>query len=574
MSSEALLRLDKFTKLFPIHFSGAPSKDPQDYLDHCQEVSRNIGIVEINGVNFIVFQMIGSAISWWRDYMLTRPASSPPLTLDQFSQLFLEKFTPFTLREDYHRQFERLQQGSMTVTQYETQFVDLARHAIILLPNERERGRRFIDDLTLTIKIQVAKETGDDIYFQRAVEMSIRIEMVRGQERGLYLIRSLVILVVSVVPRLEARVLSIEDTLPGHFNQCFRHPMVLQCTSNPEISEWLTRSTGPVPGSLVTVTKGFLYLWRSEVPFQILPISQGGMHQQGYRAIISSPVASPPAQPARGGGQATRGKGPAIRGGGQPAKGRPRGSGHSGGAQPHFHAFPTRLEAESSDAVITYIVLVFHRYASVLFDPVSTYPYVSSYFASYLVVPRDSLSAHVYVSMHVGYSIIVDHVYCLCMISIGSLETSVYLLLLDMVDFDVILGIDWLSPYHSILDCDAKMAMLAMSGVPRLECRGALGHSTQRVISYMKSRRMVEKGCLAYLAYICDSTSEVPFMDSILVVREFSEVFLADLLGMQPDRHIDFYIDLAHGHLANFYSTIPYGLTRVEGTDGVVTRFA
>ncbi|XP_070037037.1 uncharacterized protein [Nicotiana tomentosiformis] len=34
--------------------------------------------------------------------------------------------------------------------------------------------------------------------------------------------------------------------------------------------------------------------------------------------------------------------------------------------------------------------------ASVLFDPVSTYSYVSSYFASYLVVPHDSLSAHVF----------------------------------------------------------------------------------------------------------------------------------------------------------------------------------
>lgn len=28
MSSEALWRLDRFTKLFPIHFSGSPSKDP------------------------------------------------------------------------------------------------------------------------------------------------------------------------------------------------------------------------------------------------------------------------------------------------------------------------------------------------------------------------------------------------------------------------------------------------------------------------------------------------------------------------------------------------------------------
>ncbi|XP_070044551.1 uncharacterized protein, partial [Nicotiana tomentosiformis] len=104
-------------------------------------------------------------------------------------------------------------------------------------------------------------------------------------------------------------------------------------------------------------------------------------------------------------------------------------------------------------------------------------------------------------------------------------------LLLDMVDFDVILGMDWLSPYHAILDYHAKTVTLVMPGV----------------ISYMKARRMVEKGCLAYLAYIRDPNADVPSMDSVPVVREFLEVFPADLSGMPPDRDIDFCIDLAPG---------------------------
>ncbi|XP_070057925.1 uncharacterized protein, partial [Nicotiana tomentosiformis] len=104
-------------------------------------------------------------------------------------------------------------------------------------------------------------------------------------------------------------------------------------------------------------------------------------------------------------------------------------------------------------------------------------------------------------------------------------------LLLDMVDFDVILGMDWPSPYHAILDCHAKTVTLAMPGV----------------ISYMKARRMVEKGCLAYLAYIRDPSADAPFMDLVLVVHEFSEVFPVDLSGMPPDRDIDFCIDLAPG---------------------------
>jgi len=139
LSSEALLRLDKFTKLFPIHFSGTPSEDPHDFLDRCYEVLQNMGIVESNGVDFAVFQMTGSAKRWWKDYVFTRPVGSPALIWEQFSQLCLEKFLPITLRENYRKQFECLQQGSMSVTQHETCFVDLDRHALLLLPTKRER---------------------------------------------------------------------------------------------------------------------------------------------------------------------------------------------------------------------------------------------------------------------------------------------------------------------------------------------------------------------------------------------------------------------------------------------------
>ncbi|XP_070032963.1 uncharacterized protein [Nicotiana tomentosiformis] len=165
MSSEALLRLKKFTNLFPVHFSCTPSEDQQDYIDRCHEVMQNMVLVESNMVDFAVFQMAGFAKRWWRDYMLTRPAGSPALTWDHFSQLFLEKFIHTTLREEYHRPFEHIQYGSMIVTQYETRFVDLACHAIVLIPTTKERVRRLIDGLTYTIRLQMDKEAGSDISF-------------------------------------------------------------------------------------------------------------------------------------------------------------------------------------------------------------------------------------------------------------------------------------------------------------------------------------------------------------------------------------------------------------------------
>ena len=44
-----------------------------------------------------------------------------------------------------------------------------------------------------------------------------------------------------------------------------------------------------------------------------------------------------------------------------------------------------------------------------------------------------------------------------------------------------------------------------------------------------------------------DDTSQVPSMESVLIVREFLDVFPADLPSMPPDRDIVFCIDLEPG---------------------------
>ncbi|XP_070039251.1 uncharacterized protein [Nicotiana tomentosiformis] len=51
----------------------------------------------------------------------------------------------------------------------------------------------------------------------------------------------------------------------------------------------------------------------------------------------------------------------------------------------------------------------------------------------------------------------------------------------------------------------------------------------QMPVTDYKARHMVEKGCLDYLAYVRDSTIESPSIDSVPVVRVFSDVFPSDL---------------------------------------------
>ena len=73
---------------------------------------------------------------------------------------------------------------------------------------------------------------------------------------------------------------------------------------------------------------------------------------------------------------------------------------------------------------------------------------------------------------------------------------------------------------------------------------------------------MVIKGCLAFLAHLTDDTAQVPSIESVSIVREFLDMFLADLPGMPPDRDIDFYIDLELG--THPISIPPYRMTPAE----------
>ncbi|XP_070055260.1 uncharacterized protein [Nicotiana tomentosiformis] len=192
-------------------------------------------------------------------------------------------------------------------------------------------------------------------------------------------------------------------------------------------------------------------------------------------------------------------------------------------------------------------------------DKGSTYSCVSSMLAHFLDVPRESLGTPVYVSTPVGDSVVVDRVYRSCIVTLCGYKTRADILLLDMTNFEVILGMDWLSPYHAILDCHAKNVTLAMPELAKLEWKGSSVSISSRIISFMKTRHMVEKGYLAYLTYVRDTTAETPVIDSVPVVREFSDF---DLPSMPPDRDIDFFINLAPG--TQPISIPPYRMTPKE----------
>ena len=63
------------------------------------------------------------------------------------------------------------------------------------------------------------------------------------------------------------------------------------------------------------------------------------------------------------------------------------------------------------------------------------------------------------ISTPMNDSQLIEHVCSDCKIKIEGKEMTANLILLNMNDFDVILGMDWLATNHVVMDCHAKTLM-------------------------------------------------------------------------------------------------------------------
>ena len=113
--------------------------------------------------------------------------------------------------------------------------------------------------------------------------------------------------------------------------------------------------------------------------------------------------------------------------------------------------------------------------------------------------------------------------------------------------FDVILGIDVLTKYQAMIDCYKKQADFQMPIGDKIIFRGERGSEHYSMVSALTARRMMRKGCEAFLAYVIDTEKEGQKLDSLLVVNKFIDVFPEDLPELPPDKEIEFSIDLQSG---------------------------
>ena len=91
-----------------------------------------------------------------------------------------------------------------------------------------------------------------------------------------------------------------------------------------------------------------------------------------------------------------------------------------------------------------------------------------------------------------------------CIISINRVDTIANLLLLEMMDFDVILGMDWLSSCRATVDCHSEAVKFEVADEPSFIFWGDSNLTLTSLIYSMTTMRLMNKGNEGYLTMVDD----------------------------------------------------------------------
>ncbi|GJV82253.1 putative reverse transcriptase domain-containing protein [Tanacetum coccineum] len=182
------------------------------------------------------------------------------------------------------------------------------------------------------------------------------------------------------------------------------------------------------------------------------------------------------------------------------------------------------VEALQDPKVMTDTFSLNNQFATVIFDSIADFSFISTKFAPLLNVEPCIVNPGYAIEIAYGKSVEVDRVIRDCKLELGNSLFTIDLIPLGHGSFDVIVGMDWLSKNKVVIVCHEKVVEIPIDEGGILRVHGE--HIWKAAKALMNAK--VDK----------------PRISDIPVVRGFTDVFPEDLLGLPPQRQVEFRIDL------------------------------
>ncbi|GKC31918.1 putative reverse transcriptase domain-containing protein [Tanacetum coccineum] len=219
--------------------------------------------------------------------------------------------------------------------------------------------------------------------------------------------------------------------------------------------------------------------------------------------------------------------------------------------------------------VVTGTFLLNDRYASILFDTGADRSFVSTAFSSLIDITPTTLDHFYDVELADGKIIGINTIIRGCTLNFLNHPFNINLMPVELGSFDVIIGMDWLSKYHAVIDCAEKIVRIPWGNETLLIYGDGSnqGNGTRlNIISCTKTHKYLLKGHHVFLAHVTTKETEDKSgekrLEDVPIVRDFPKVFPEELPGLPPTRQVEFQIDLMPG--AAPVARAPYRLAPSE----------
>ena len=194
----------------------------------------------------------------------------------------------------------------------------------------------------------------------------------------------------------------------------------------------------------------------------------------------------------------------------------------------------------------------------VLFDYGASHSFIAPSVVIELGLEIEALEEPLYMSSPLGIRARIGMICCGCELEISGILLTVDLRVMDTSKFDVILGMDLLTAYRVVIDCERRRVTAYTQDGTRVVFQGDK--------SDILPQTVYESRCQGQLAgWLASLTLEDevrPDLDLPRVVCEYEDVFSDELLGLPPQRVVDFGIEL-HSSTSPIFMT-PHRMAPVE----------
>ena len=210
----------------------------------------------------------------------------------------------------------------------------------------------------------------------------------------------------------------------------------------------------------------------------------------------------------------------------------------------------TGTEAVRSGNLIIGSCMIAGRSLYVLYYSRATHSFVSESKVLELGLPVREVQFDLVVSTSASGIVKTSTLCARCLIEVEGRKYRVNLICLPLEGIDVILGMNWLSANHILIDCNEKKVVF-----PSLE-------DEDQLISSQQVDQAIKEGSQCFLILTHLSVEEGSGSLETHVVRDFPDVFLEDVPGLPLPREIKFSIDLVP--TAGPVSMAPYRMAPTE----------